>query len=95
MNTTQFSPVYEGAKTFALVQQSIVLLLSSLVLDGGDVFHACLVALLAFWVGAIIIGVRRPQTPTRCDLVVIRYGYIPLCILFYRSMQYIWRLKGF
>jgi hypothetical protein len=91
---THIAPAYQRAKTFALVQQAIVLFLSALILDGGDVFHTCLGALAAFWIGAAIIGVRRPQTPTRLDLALIRFGYIPLCILAYLSTQFVWRLRG-
>jgi hypothetical protein len=91
---TNIAPAYKSAKSFVLIQQAVVLLLAGMNLDGGDAFHFCLVALLAFWVGAVIICVRRPQTPTRSDLLFIRFGYLPLCILTGFFTMSFWRWKG-
>ena len=90
----RIAPAYRSTRLSVLIQQAVVLLLTSMVLDGGDIFNMCLIALVAFWVGALIIGVRRPQTPTRSDLVFIRFGYFPLCVLTVSFTLSLWRWKG-
>jgi len=91
---TRISSAYRSARSSVLAQQVVVLLFTSMILDGGDIFTMCLVALVGFWVGAVIICVRRPQTPTRVDLLFIRFGYFPLCILAVVLTLFIWRSKG-
>ena len=85
---------YRMAITSAVVQQVIVLVLASMILDGGDLLAFCLVACLAFWVGVVFIRLRRGQTPTKMDLILIRSSYLLLCIITFFVVHLVWRLRG-
>jgi len=85
---------YRTAITSAVVQQVIVLVLAALILDGGDLLMFCLVACLAFWAGVVFIRVRRGQTPTKTDLILIRSSYLLLCIITFFVVHLVWKLRG-
>jgi len=85
---------YANATKSALGQQAIILFLAIGILDGGDILNMCLIAFVAFWVGTGLIWRRRPQTPTKLDLMVIQAGYFPLCILSFLLVQWFWKLRG-
>src|SRR5262245_20396287 len=93
-NTIASTSPYRAAITSAIVQQVIVLVLASLILDGGDLLMFCLVACLAFWTGVIFIRVRRGQTPTKIDLLLIRSSYLLLCIITFFAVHLVWKLRG-
>ena len=61
---------------FAIVAQLLTLLLSELILDGGHIFRCCLAAIVAHWIIALIIWVRRRSAPTKVDLILVRAGCI-------------------
>lgn len=79
---------------FVLVQHSIVIFLSGLVLDGGRLFQTVIYATAAYWVGALIIMFRRGPDYTRADWILLRWGYIPLCIISGYLTHWIWHLRG-
>lgn len=91
---TLASSPHKPAIKSALLQQVIILILAASILDGGDLFSICLIALVAFWAGVILIRRRRPQTPTRIDLFMIRGSYIPLCVITFFLVDWFWRLRG-
>jgi hypothetical protein len=53
----------------ALLLQTGLLVLFSLVLDFGQMLRACCYSSLVFWVGAAIVLLRRHSNPTKGDLV--------------------------
>jgi hypothetical protein len=69
-------PIFE-----AVAIQVLLGFLSLMVLDGGTAARFCGLALLAFWAGAIFLIWRRPLTPTKIDLILIRLGYLPVIAL--------------
>ncbi|REK09082.1 MAG: hypothetical protein DWQ37_19705 [Planctomycetota bacterium] len=73
-------PRFNGALCTALVQVCAVLLLSALLLDGGLGFRQSLVAALSYLVVVLVVVARRPLAPTRHDLAVLRWSFIPICI---------------
>ena len=87
------SPYKESLKA-AIIQQGIVLLLAAGILDGGDVFAICLIAVVAFWVGVWLVRRHRPTAPSRLDLVFIHWGYMPLCVMTFFLVHCFWRLRG-
>ncbi len=91
--TTALSPYREAIKS-ALLQQGIVLVFTAGILDGGDLFRICLIALIAFWTGVGLIRRHRPKSPTRLDLILIRGSYLMLCILAFFLVHVSWRLRG-
>lgn len=87
------SPYKESIKS-ALVQQGFVLVLAACIIDGGDIFKICFIAFIAFWVGVFLVRRRRPQTPTKLDLIFIRGSYLPLCAVTFFLVHFFWRLRG-
>jgi hypothetical protein len=83
------SPVFE-----ALAIQIIIGLLSLMMLDGGQLAQVCGVALVAFWSGASLLIYRRPLSPSRIDLQVIRFGYFPVVVIAFLLANWIWHLRG-
>jgi hypothetical protein len=66
------------AVTFAVVQQGIVVPLCAMVLDGGTMFVASLIACAAFWIMAVTVLVRRRRNVTAADVWMIKFGYLPM-----------------
>ncbi len=82
-------PVYE-----AVGLQLVVGILSLLILDGGTTARICGIGLLAFWGGATCVICRRPRHPTRFDIALLRFGYLPLIVVAYLLVHLIWDLRG-
>ena len=88
------SPKYDSPIFEALTLQLILGLLSYLILDGGTIARICGIALVAFWGGATVLIWRHPQSPTRMDIVLIRFGFLPLSVVAYFLVPFIWHLRG-
>jgi hypothetical protein len=82
-------PIFE-----AVALQVLLGLLSLLILDGGTTARICGIALVAFWGGTVILVCRRPQSPTRTDIGLIRFGYLPLVVAAFFLVHFIWTLRG-
>jgi hypothetical protein len=78
LSTEIISAFYDEVVRKALFLQVIVGILAALVLDGGTMAKVVGVAILAFWICAIVIILRRPQNPTRADLEFIDWGFWPV-----------------
>ena len=79
----------------ALVQQCLVIVLSLMILDGGVIAQICLHAFAGFWGGAGLLIVRRGAAMNRLDLALIRFGFIPVCIMSFFLSHWIWGLRGY
>ena len=79
----------------AFVQQSVIMVLAGMILDGGVVAQSCFYAFAAFWVGVGVILWRRAPAPTKVDLLIVRGGFIVLCVLSFFLTHGIWRLRGY
>lgn len=79
----------------AFVQQALILVLAGMILDGGVIGQMCLYALAAFWGGVAVILIRRRQSPSRLDLLLVRGGYLPVCVLSVILTRAIWHWRGF
>ena len=53
----------------------------------------CGIELVAFWGGATVLIWRRPLSPTKIDIELIRLGYLPLVVLAFFLVHFIWRLR--
>ena len=82
-------PVFE-----AVGLQVLLGVLSLLILDGGTTARICGIALVAFWGGAALLIWRRPQSPTRTDIELLRFGYLPLVVIAFFLVHFIWTLRG-
>ena len=60
----------------------------------GTTARVCGIALVAFWVGVAVLIWRRPQSPTRTDIELVRFGYLPLMGIAFFLVHFIWTLRG-
>jgi hypothetical protein len=88
------SPHYRKAMFRALVLQVIIIFLSLMILDGGECAQICGAAILAFWGGVTVQICRHPQSPTYTDIRLIRFGYLPVILLAWILIHFIWHLRG-
>ncbi len=63
---------------------------SALMLDFGMTARCSLIALLAFWGGTLLVLLRRSRNPTRIDLWLIRWGYLPLVVAVQVVARSVW-----
>ena len=95
MNTVlPISPAYRNAVFDALAIQALIAVFSGMILDCGQTARGCGIALLAFWGGAAVLICRRPLSPTRIDIELIRFGYLPVIALTFFVANYAWHLRG-
>lgn len=80
-NWRDYSPEFNAAFRTALIIQGVSAVLTSLMLDFGQTHRAFWVAFLCHWAAVWIILLRRPIDPTRLDLLIVRYGIIPLLLI--------------
>ena len=90
----KITPAYWPAIKSAAILQAILLFFTSLLLDGGQVFRISCIAAVASLCGTAIAVVRRPETPTRFDLRLIRLGPFLWAILTMLAAPVVWRLTG-
>ena len=82
-------PIFE-----AIGLQIVVGFLSLLILDGGTIARICGIALMAFWIGAVVLIWRRPNSPTPADIELLRFGYLPVIFIAYFFVRFISTIKG-
>jgi hypothetical protein len=75
------SPAYRKPIFESVGLQALMCVLSGLLLDRGDTARICGIALIGFWVGAAMLIWRRPHSPTRKDIELLRFGYLPLVVI--------------
>src|ERR1700694_5671925 len=92
--STGISSSYKKSVIEAAILCSILLILSFLALDGGQMASASLLATAAFWTGVLLIVLRRPQSPTQVDLGFISFGSLLIYLLAQVLAPWIWHLRG-
>jgi hypothetical protein len=80
-STVVLSPAYREATSLALLIQIPIAIICMSVLDGGALARVCGIAMLAFWIVAAEVAVRRPWSPTKADLWYWRWGFLPCLAL--------------
>ena len=65
----------------SIVQQVPLLLLTSLILDGGLIFNRFAIAAVAYWTIALIMLLRSQREMTATDLRLLKWGYLPLVLI--------------
>jgi len=76
------------------VAQVIVLLIGTMVLDGGFFFATSLIAAAAYWFGFLAVIVRHPSSPTKGDLVWASAGFAVALALTFALGPLVLYLKG-
>lgn len=88
------SPFLESAIGGAIIQQLLVVVITSTALDGGASFQTAMFGIAATWAGIGIILLRRRLSPTAGDLDFVRLSLIPLCVVSYLLSHEIWIWRG-
>lgn len=71
---------YRSALKVALLLQIVIGLFAAVAIDGGLLFDLWWRSMAAYWGCLIVMIFRRPNAPTKVDLWMIRYGFVPLFI---------------
>jgi hypothetical protein len=69
---------YHDPIAFALIQQIPIALLGLLILDDGTIARFCAVPMIGYWLAALWIWTHRPHSPTRSDLLFLKWSFFPL-----------------
>jgi hypothetical protein len=94
MTTLPISTSYREAVKGALVLQVMTALLLLMVLDGGVMAQAGGAAMIGFWIGVGIVMLRRPRTPTKVDLLYVRWGFLPMLVVAIAWSPFMGALRG-
>lgn len=92
--TTRIAKAYSRNVLASMVLQILLLLLSLLATDRGQLTMWILYSIPIFWLMVAIIVTRRPRTPTRGDLIAIRYGFVMILMAVIGSITLKWTLDG-
>jgi len=90
----KISAEYVPSLTVALWIDGVLLVLTALLLDGGRTFGFFSVAALAHWGAIAVILLRRPASPSRFDLIVVRYGALFFWCIIMWFAPVVWSIIG-
>ena len=71
---------------FAIVAQLVVMLLLSLILDGGVLAALCFICIIGHWLTILFVRIRRGKNPTKTDLVMARSGFMLYWVLLFAGI---------
>jgi len=91
---TSLTPSYRHAVVVGSVVALTFVVLSALLLDGGLTLQVTFMAILGYLGGLAVMAARRPQAPSALDLMLVRWGFIPLWIAAQFGARYAWTLMG-
>lgn len=89
------SDSYRAPLHSALYVQCVIVVLCGLLLDFGVSARIATITMVAFWVGVLLIMLRRPRTPTVADLWIVRFGFLPLFVILQILTRCVWHWQGF
>jgi hypothetical protein len=89
------SPKYDSPIFEAIAVQIFVAIVGALIIDPIGLAQVLGIALLAFWGGVVVLIWRHPQSPSRFDLVFIRFGYFVVIPVAFFVVPLVWQLRGF
>lgn len=92
--TAPISASYVQDIGFSVAFQMLVFVLVSLGTVTGQMLMWVLYSLAIYWVMTFIMIARRPRSPTRVDLIVIRYGFFVILAAVIGSTTVSWTLSG-
>ena len=90
----KLSDKYWAAIKVSLAFQIFLCLLTLLITDFGQTFQIWAITMAAYWVGVIVIAMRRPTDPTRLDIFLVQWSFPFLFILAIPLTTYIWKARG-
>ena len=83
---------FDDALNLAIVQQVLAVVVIGLS-TAHDLMWVWVYAVVAFWLGALLIVFRRRE-PTRGDVLVVKWGFVPLLLLACYVAGVVWRARG-
>jgi hypothetical protein len=89
-----YSPQYGPALKRAVLLQLVAGVLTALMLDGGRSLGFFKVAIIGHWIGILLITGRRPHSPTKVDIILIRWGALLLLLVAAGIAPFIWLMIG-
>lgn len=92
MNSVSNIPVkseYLAALRTSLWQQLPLFVLCVLMLDGGRTLRVCLIAMLGYWLFAMVCLTRGRRQTDRMGLWFVRWGFLPLFGLLFALNEWI------
>ncbi len=84
MSQLTAKPEYMDPIRLSFLQQLPCLVICSLLLDGGRTLRVCLIAMLGFWLLAMLCLVRSQRERDLFGPLFLRWGFIPLLIILFR-----------
>jgi len=90
----KLSSRYLDAFKSSLFQQSWLFLAAALLLESLEADLFVLAAIAGHWLLTLVIAVRRPQQPTRWDLLFCEFGFVPVALLTVALAPIVWRAAG-
>ena len=68
--------------------------MGALTFDLGQMSQWALIATVAYWIVATLIISRRPQMPTKLDLIFLRSGFVIILPLTILLTSFVWSWRG-
>ncbi len=78
-----------GAITFSLLQQLAMVLLASLMLDGGRLLKLTAIAAVVFQVLMVFLMIRQRPAESETHQRIIKWGFWPLLLLTW-AIGFVW-----
>jgi TatA/E family protein of Tat protein translocase len=88
------SPLYWPALRFGILVQAVLGILTALILDMGQSFAVLKIAFLSHWLGIFLLWARRPISPTKTDILFVRWGTPLLMMAIGLIAPLIWEIIG-
>lgn len=95
MKEVRISHLYRGPILIGACFQAGFLLLGSLALDSGQLVQWTLFATITYWLMAALILFRRPQMPTKWDLILLRSGFMVILPVTIGLTSFVWSSRVF
>lgn len=90
----RISPAYRHALALPIIEQLLLLVLTSILTDHGQALCQVLYSVAAFWAGFLLILVRRPANPTKTDMLYVRWSTFLLFALSLLISPFVWNSGG-
>jgi len=92
--SVSISPRYRDPILLGAVLQAGFLLFGLLAFDSGQLLQWTLFAAVIYWIMAALIVSRRPQTPTKWDLIFLRSGFVIILPVSILATSLVWSWRG-
>jgi len=76
------------------MQQAVVAILVCMIPNGGSLLLASLFGIAAYWMGFCLIWLGRGAAVTKLDVALVRWGFLPLCIVSFFVTGFIRNLRS-